>query len=114
MTIGARIKELRNKKGWTQKDLGNKVGLTYIQIGRYEKLKATPSSDVLQRIAQVLDTTGDYLMNGSAGEQANQQIKDKELLQLFTEIEVLEEEDKKMVKLFLGALITKRKLQQIT
>jgi transcriptional regulator with XRE-family HTH domain len=113
MNIGERIKSLRNKKGWTQKDLAQKVGLTYIQIGRYEKQKAMPSSDVLQKIAAVLDTTADFLMNGSTGDQAHQNIKDKELLQLFEEVEALESEDKKMIKLFLNALVTKRKLQAI-
>lgn len=113
MSIGERIKELRNKKGWTQTDLANEIGLTYVQVGRYEKQKATPSSEVLQKIAVALDTTGDYLMNGSTGEQAHQQIKDKELLGLFAEIESLDSEDKKMVKLFLSALVTKRKLQKI-
>ena len=113
MSVGERIKELRNRKGLTQKDLASKIGITYVQIGRYEKQKAKPSSEVLQKIAVALDTTLDFLMSGSTSDQASEHIKDKELLQLFAEVEALDNEDKKMIKLFIDALITKRKLQKI-
>lgn len=36
-TIGQRLKELRTKMGFTQSDLAEKVSMTYVQIGRYEK-----------------------------------------------------------------------------
>jgi transcriptional regulator with XRE-family HTH domain len=114
MNVGERIKELRSKKGWTQTDLANQVGITYVQVGRYEKQKAKPSSQVLQKIATALDTTIDFLMNGSSTEQAIDTINDKELLVLFSEIENLSDQDKEMIKFFLDAVITKRKLQSIT
>ena len=54
MTVGDRIKELRAVKGFTQTDLAKFVGLTYIQVGRYEKGKSNPSADVLQNLLQLL------------------------------------------------------------
>jgi transcriptional regulator with XRE-family HTH domain len=65
MTIGDRIKELRTQKQLTQSTLAGMVGLTYVQIGRYETHKSTPSSDILQKLANALDTIADFLMNGS-------------------------------------------------
>lgn len=111
MHVGERIKELRTKAGLTQSDLAKLVEMTYIQIGRYETKKANPSSDVLQKIAQALNTTTDYLMNGSADEMASAQLQDKELLNLFKSVEQLGNDDKKMIKTFLDALVTKRKIQ---
>lgn len=111
MHVGERIKELRTKAGLTQSDLAILVEMTYIQIGRYETKKANPSSDVLQKIAQALNTTTDYLMNGSTDEMANSQLQDKELLNLFRSVEQLGNEDKQMIKTFLDALVTKRKVQ---
>jgi transcriptional regulator with XRE-family HTH domain len=108
---GERIKELRAQQKLTQSDLAKKVGMTYIQIGRYETKKANPSSDVLQKLAQALNTTTDYLMNGSTDEMASSQLHDMELLNLFKSVEQLGGEDKKMIKTFLYALITKRKVQ---
>ena len=113
MAIAERIKELRTQKKMTQQELATKVGLTYIQIGRYETQKSNPSSEVLQRLAQALDTTTDYLMNGSQDEAASAQLTDKELLRQFKEVEQLGNEDKHLVKTFLDAFITKRHVQKL-
>lgn len=113
MHVGERIKELRTKAAMTQSDLAKLVNMTYVQIGRYETKKANPSSDVLQKIAQALNTSTDYLMNGTADEMANAQLQDKELLRLFKSVESLGNEDKKMIKTFLDALVTKRKVQSL-
>lgn len=113
MVIGERIKELRQQKKLTQSDLARLVGLTYIQIGRYETLKSTPSTDVLQRLAQALDTTTDYLMKGSEDEAVAAQLTDKELLKQFKQVEQLGPEDKHLIKTFIDAFLTKRQIQQL-
>ncbi|WP_299466398.1 helix-turn-helix transcriptional regulator [uncultured Microscilla sp.] len=113
MELGERIKNLRTKAGLTQKAFGEKVGINYIQIGRYETKKATPSTDILNRIADALNTTTDFLMNGAQDEKAIAQLQDKELLQLFRKVEQLDKEDKNLIKTFLDALITKRQVQRL-
>ncbi|NQZ75662.1 MAG: hypothetical protein HRT61_06055 [Ekhidna sp.] len=50
-------------------------------------------------------------MNGSTDEMANSQLQDKELLNLFRSVEQPGNEDKQMIKTFLDALVTKRKVQ---
>lgn len=112
MAVGDRIKELRNNKKLTQSALAELIGLTYIQVGRYEKGKSTPSADVLQKLAAALDTTSDFLMNGST-EQVKAQLTDRELLKQFQEVEQLAPEDKHLVKTFIDAFITKRQLQKL-
>lgn len=87
MGVGERIKELRTQKKLTQQALATLVGMTYIQIGRYETQKSNPSSEVLQRIAKALDTTSDFLMNGGNDEVVSAQLTDRELLNQFKEVE---------------------------
>lgn len=113
MSVGDRIKELRVSKKLTQSELADAVGLTYIQIGRYEKHKSNPSADVLQKIAEILSTTTDYLMNGSMDALIASKLTDKELLDQFKQVENLSEEDKHLIKTFIDAFITKRKVQQL-
>jgi transcriptional regulator with XRE-family HTH domain len=113
MAVGERIKELRQHKKLTQTDLAKLVGLTYIQIGRYETLKSAPSSDVLQRLAQALDTTTDFLMRGNQDEAVAAQLTDKELLKQFKQVEQLGAEDKHLIKTFIDAFLTKRQIQQL-
>ncbi len=113
MVIGERIKELRGKKKLTQSELAQLVGLTYIQIGRYETQKSNPSADIVQKLAEVLDTTTDFLMKGTEDEVVAAQLADKELLKQFKQVEKLNAEDKHLIKTFIDAFITKRQIQQL-
>ena len=112
MEIGQRIKQLRTEKQFTQSDLSKLINITYVQIGRYEKGKSNPSSEVLQKLANALDTTTDFLMKGNT-EQVQAQLSDKELLKQFREVELLPERDKSIIKELIDAFITKRKIQQL-
>lgn len=113
MAIGDRIKQLRVMANLTQTELAEKVGLTYVQIGRYETGKSNPSSDVLQKLAAVLETSADFLMNGDHSEALSAQFTDKDLLKQFKAVQLLSPEDKAVVKTLIDALITKRQLQNL-
>ena len=62
MRTGERIKNIRKKQGRTQKQLANKVHLTDQVISNIERSYTTASSDDLARIADVLNTTPNYLL----------------------------------------------------
>lgn len=113
MTAGERIKELRVQKKLTQEKLAKLVGLSYIQVGRYETNKSKPSSDVLQRLANALDTTTDYIMKGTEDDAVAAQLTDKELLKQFKQVELMNAEDKNLIKTFIDAFLTKRQVQQL-
>ena len=93
--------------------LAAKVDLSYIQIGRYEQQKSNPSSDVVRRLADALGTTADFLMNGDSQTVAAGKIIDRDLLDLFAAVEQLDNSDQTMVKTFLDALVTKRRVQAL-
>lgn len=114
MSIGTRIKELRTQKRLKQTELGAIVGLNYVQIGRYELGKAKPASDMLFKLAKALDTTTDYLVNDGENDAAvTAQLTDRELLKQFKEVELLNAEDKHIVKIFIDAFLTKRHIQEL-
>lgn len=60
--LGDRIKYLREKKNLVQKELAEKAGLTIVQLSRYETNDRKPDPDSLKRLADALDTNGDYLL----------------------------------------------------
>jgi len=114
MSIGTRIRELRLQKRLKQAELGAIVGLTYVQIGRYEIGKSIPASDMLFKLAKALDTTTDYLVNDSENDPSvTAQLTDRELLKQFKEVEQFSAEDKHLVKTFIDAFITKRHIQEL-
>jgi transcriptional regulator with XRE-family HTH domain len=72
-----------------------------------------PSGDTLKRLADALDVSIDYLLEGSTEEAAKAKFEDRELLRQFQEIEHLPEEDKIVVKKLLDAFLTKKHLQAL-
>ena len=55
LSTGEKIKQARKEAGLTQKELGDKLGITYQQIGQYENGKRKPKLETLQRIADALE-----------------------------------------------------------
>ncbi|MFQ9716482.1 MAG: helix-turn-helix domain-containing protein [Blautia sp.] len=56
MTFGERVKELRLKKGLTQRELGERMGgITQQTIAQYEKIVEQPKLVTIRKIANALD-----------------------------------------------------------
>ena len=62
MNIGARILTLLKKKGMTQRELANEIGVTETSISRYISGQRVPKSNIVVYMADVLNTTTDYLL----------------------------------------------------
>jgi len=112
MGFGERLKELRETKGISKTDLANKISLHYSQIGRYERNEANPSADMLKKLANELDVTTDYLMNGTTNDLADELINDKNLINQFKKIAQLSDENKKVVVSLIDAFIFKQETKQ--
>lgn len=59
--FGLRLKRLRKRKKLSQTELAKKIGVTKSTIYRYESNTLSPSLDKAILLAQILDTTLDYL-----------------------------------------------------
>ena len=57
-----RLRQLREANGMTQAGLGSKVNMTQQTINNYEKGHREPSQEILQRFADIFNTTTDYLL----------------------------------------------------
>lgn len=62
MTIGDRIKMVREEKHMTQNTLGKEVNLSGVAIMRYEKGLREPKLETLNKIAQALGVSTSYLL----------------------------------------------------
>lgn len=61
MTTGERIKFARKEAGLTQRELGERLGITYQTVAQWENNLRNPKFDTLRRIAEALDIAIDYL-----------------------------------------------------
>lgn len=59
--FGNKIRTLRESKGWTQKDLGVKIGVDQSNITKMEKGKKFISMDTAYKIIEIFNISFDYL-----------------------------------------------------
>lgn len=70
--FGERISELLKEKGMQQQTLAQKAEVTEAAVSHYVKGDRVPRASVMARIAEVLGTTSDYLMNGTEPDSKNE------------------------------------------
>lgn len=62
MLVGRRVKELRIKKGLSQQQLGDIIGVTKVSVCGYENGSRVPSLETFEQMAELFGTTTDYLL----------------------------------------------------
>jgi transcriptional regulator with XRE-family HTH domain len=109
--FGERLKHLRNQKGWTQKELAFKVEIGFSQFNKYEMGLHIPSLEKLIQLAELLDSTLDYLLTGDSNDQVN--LHDTRLAKRFKELEQFQAEDKEAIIRILDGMIIKNRTQSV-
>jgi len=103
--LGKRIQELRKQHNISQNELADRVNVSKAQMSRYEVKGVQPPADILNKIAEVLGTSVDYLINGNTDEKAKASLKNTELIQRFKDIEALPEEEQNVLLQVISAYI---------
>ncbi|REK64411.1 MAG: transcriptional regulator [Cohnella sp.] len=62
MTLGKRLRERRESMGKTQIDAARDLGISNVQLSRYESDARKPEPEMLIRFAEYYRTTVDYLL----------------------------------------------------
>lgn len=96
-----RLKELRNKAGLKQSELGEKVGVSASTIGMYEQGRRSPDREMLIKLSNVFNVTLDYLVDNN-----NINTDDTDLFNLKGDVRFLKKvKDSDMIKIpVLGAI----------
>ena len=78
--LGNRLKKLRLEKKLTQLQIAQKVNISEARYNLYENNKRQPDYELLKNLAEVLETTTDYLLgNDNTTKTINSVIPDNEL-----------------------------------
>ena len=114
MSIGDKIKRLRQDKNWSQEQLAQKIDVSRRFIGVYETSKSLPSAATLQKLAEVFGVSVDYLLSDDQTKNlATVPIIDKTLLEYFEEIQHMNPSDQQAIKTLLEAMIIKNKMANL-
>lgn len=64
--IGTQIAHLRKEKGLTQNDLGDRLGLSFQAVSKWERGETLPDTAILLDLANALETSVDFILTGGS------------------------------------------------
>ncbi|HEY8918755.1 MAG TPA: helix-turn-helix domain-containing protein [Chitinophaga sp.] len=113
MTFGQKVTFVRREKKLTQAQLGAAIGTTGDMVGKYERDAIKPSIEVAAKIAEVLDSTLDYLIRDIRSSATEQKQVSPALIDYFNKLEKLPAKDREHVLAVIDAFTAKLKIQSI-
>lgn len=63
--VGEQIAVLRKAKGITQSELGERIGVSFQAVSKWERGETLPDITILPDLAKILETTVDFILLGS-------------------------------------------------
>ena len=108
-TFGARLKELRKQKRWSQKELAAKVDIRFQQLNKYESGLNLPPAEMLIKLADALATTVDFLLTGNPAEEMP--LSNARLFRRFKAVEGFDSEDQEAIIRLIDGMIAKQQMQ---
>lgn len=65
MDFGERLRQCRDKKGYTQKFVAEKIGIKNNTLSSYESGKRQPDYEILKKLSDLYEVTIDYILTGN-------------------------------------------------
>jgi transcriptional regulator with XRE-family HTH domain len=109
-TFGKKLRDCRDAKNLSQKELAKLLGTSYSVIGKYERDEMLPSIDAAKRIAHLLDTTVGYML-GESDDSAV--LKDQLMLKRLNDIDKLPLKDRECILYTLDHLLASVKTELV-
>ena len=107
--LGKNILRFRKLRQWTQRDLGDLLQVDHSMVARWENGKVFPRSKTIHKIAEALEVTVDDLLTDGGGAR----IQDPELVELLSQIPILEPKDFEALKTVLSGMLTRHQLRRM-
>jgi len=107
--LGTNLRKLREGKGLTQVQFGEKIGMAESTISLYESGKREPDIATLQRISVLYDVAIDYLICGNSNicsttaelSPPQLSVEDLKLLEIARELKNLSDTDRKEIESYI-------------
>ena len=64
--VGSQIARLRKEKGLTQNDLGDRLGISFQAVSKWERGETLPDTAILLDLANALETSVDFILTGGS------------------------------------------------
>jgi transcriptional regulator with XRE-family HTH domain len=74
MSIGQRLKQARGQKGYTQRQIADKLGVHVTTVSKHELDAAEPDSETLFKLASIYGVSVEWIMYGHEDENLTETI----------------------------------------
>jgi transcriptional regulator with XRE-family HTH domain len=107
--FGNRLLNLRKERGWSQPELGKRIGTSGAIIGRYERGEITPSIEVAKKLADTFGVTLDFLVDDK---DVPNILHDQAMLARWQAIDALEPSERERILSVVDSLVRDAKARQ--
>lgn len=111
-SLGEKIAELRKERRWTQQVFAEKIGVHPNHITRWESNRFRPSSEMLQKIAEVFEVRLDDLLDPKLN-LPQALAEDKQLLERLELLRELEPDERAVIFHIIDTYATQRRLVKL-
>ena len=84
-TFATRVKELRKRKGFTQNQLANELGVSMQTVSLWERGPRKPDFEMLEKLTDYFEVRMDYLLGASDDDTPRKQPTEEEIDRSVTE-----------------------------
>ena len=110
--LPTKLKKLRHFRGWSQRQLGEKLGVNIQRISKYENGIVCPPPKMLVKIANVFNVSLDYLF-GNEKELASDSDLNQKFMQFAKEVSELPEKEQNTLIDLVDAYIKRAKFREL-
>ncbi|MGB6993838.1 MAG: helix-turn-helix transcriptional regulator, partial [Thermoanaerobaculia bacterium] len=110
-SFSGRLRNLRERRGLSQQELADMVGIHLSQLGRLERGVSTPSAETVLALAHALRATTDALLRGDRAGEQELAIGNVRLFERFRALETLDRDEQETAIKLIDALVAKQKVK---
>jgi transcriptional regulator with XRE-family HTH domain len=114
MSLGKTIVKLRNRQGWTQAELAEKLEMATAHINRLEHDRMQPRAKTMEKLAEVFGLSRQELVAGTETATDIVAGQDPELAELWGQVSILDNDQRHALRTFLRSMIACQQIQRIT
>jgi transcriptional regulator with XRE-family HTH domain len=112
MTVNEKIKVLRKKRGLSQQQLADMVGIHITHMSRIENGHNLPSLDVFKRLIDIFAVSPEYLLYNDA-EEGDFDVQDRSLFERIRLLDKLEDKDRQALIQIIDTMLTKQRMREL-
>jgi len=112
-SLGPRLRELREARGLSQRELADLAGIDVMQVNRYERGMHLPSLETTVKLARLFEVPTDELLGTSSARSKPAEIRNIKLQQRFRILDKLPRADQDVVLQLVDAVIARRRLSSV-